>query len=336
MKTISNIFKLKFCFAVFALIMMQLTSFSQPKDKDKKEDWPKHKFDERPDSTYGKGGRVLIDTTFFKDGSYIVHWGYRDKGKKFMQSTEKFYNSEEGSESTTTEYYDTSGKKIKETSVTKNRIGDETYNREEFYKDGIIDSGDMYYDSPGVKGKIHKKYNRETQKWEYVEPENGKEGNKEGEKINPDVTSYLFLGGSFINEDNNANRFNTYGGTIVYNKNMNGKFGITGEVGIYFGKNNGNDYTKFQVLGGVSLFPQVSDKIFISPHVLAGITHLKTEYGNTYSYTGTSFALAAGTDIGVPVSHRVIINLRTDYNPTFYAKNVQNNFWISAGLYIRF
>lgn len=317
------------------LFILQVNSIAQDK-KDKNDEWPKYKFGSAADSTYGKGGKINIDTAFFKDGSRQITIGYRDKDGKFRQSTQIYYNSEDGSETTTIQYFDETGKKkTKETAVTKDRVGNETSNREEFYIDGKIESGDIYYDEPGSREKKHKKYNKETQKYEPVEKTNGQDNNedKKDKPFDFDVTGFLFLGGSLINENSPAGRFNTYGGLVVYNRPIN-KMGISAEAGINFGSDNNIDYTKVQVLAGISFFPKMNSDIFLSPHVLAGISHIKGEYGMNSSFSSSSFCMAAGADVGMPVSRRCILNLRADYNPTFPKGGVKNNFRVSGGVNI--
>jgi hypothetical protein len=324
------------CAAVFILFC----SFTQAQEKDKKEDqWPKYKFKELPDSTYGKGGRILIDTAFFKDGSYKVNIGYRDKNGKFRQNTEVFYNSEEGTTTTTEQFFDNNDKKTKETVSTKNRIGDETYNREEFYKDGVIESGDIYRDIPGGKGKEHLKYNPDTQKYEPVKPAEGKGGNKGEELFKPDfdITGFLFLGGGFISEDAYPKRFVLYGGSAAYTRVLSRHIGITGDLTALFGNHNQTDYTKWQLMAGASYLPDQTASVFFAPYIVAGVTHVKSEYQmSAYKYSGTALSMAAGTVAGVHVNKKIEVAVKADYNPTFFDGNMENEYRIFLGIRLDF
>ena len=148
----------------------------------------------------------------------------------------------------------------------------------------------------------------------------------------------LFIGLSAIFEDGGGKYFNTYGPTVAYTHALNGRFGITGDAGFYFGSNNGIDYTKLQLLGGASLLPQYSDKVAFSPHLLVGVANVHSKYSfNNMSFTGsnTAFSLAAGTNISFPINNRIQVAARADYNPTFASGGVKSNFRIGVGIDIK-
>jgi hypothetical protein len=142
----------------------------------------------------------------------------------------------------------------------------------------------------------------------------------------------LFASVGFINEDASGSRFNTYGADVAYTHPVNSTLGVTGDLGLSFGNNNQTDYTKLQLLAGISLLSAMQQsKIIFSPHVLAGLTNIHSKF---YSYTSstTSPALAIGTDIIAKVNQKTSLGLRIDYNPVFHNSGVSNNFRFLLGV----
>lgn len=139
----------------------------------------------------------------------------------------------------------------------------------------------------------------------------------------------LFAGASTIFENSNPG-FNLFGVNATYTHPVRTHVGLTADAGIYFGKNYMVEYTKMQLLAGFSYLPARGKKILFSPHVLAGIVHVRSKYA---SVTGASisFGIAAGTDIEMPVSDKMAIAARADYNPVF-GNATSNNFRMSLGV----
>ena len=162
-------------------------------------------------------------------------------------------------------------------------------------------------------------------------------------KCNCGQTSNMYYGGNsffaglgLINEDA-ANRFNTYGGNVAYTHLISPKLGITADAGVYFGSSNSVDYTKLQVLAGLSLVPSSNGNIMFMPHVLAGIAniHSKFNFGNTSSsFSSTSLAAAIGTDIVTTINKKTKVGLRADYNPVFAKGGTSSNIRLSAGIFL--
>jgi hypothetical protein len=144
----------------------------------------------------------------------------------------------------------------------------------------------------------------------------------------------FFAGLGLVNEDA-GNRFNTYGGNIAYNHMVSTILGVTGDAGAYFGKNNNTNYTKLQVLAGISIAASKQNaSILFTPHVLAGIAniHSKYSFGNYSSSSGTtSFAAAVGLDIMKKINNKTAVGIRADYNPVFAKGGVKQNFRLAAG-----
>jgi urease beta subunit len=160
-------------------------------------------------------------------------------------------------------------------------------------------------------------------------------------KFNPGIAfkncDEIYIGPSTIFEDNNPDRFNTFGGNIAYTHPLISRLGITGDAGFYFGSNKGFDYTKLQVLIGVSILPvnNSQNEFSFSPHLLAGISNVSSKYKTdmtSYSNSSTGFSLAAGTDISYSLNNKTGITARLDYNPTISTGGVKNNFRLGLGI----
>ena len=149
-----------------------------------------------------------------------------------------------------------------------------------------------------------------------------------------DQTNNFFAGFSFINEDSYKNFF-IFGVNVAYTHPFNNNIGITGDAGIYFGSQNQTDFTKFQILGGVSFFPgDPGGPVLFSPHILAGMVNISSEFNNTKS-SSTSFSAAVGTDIKFRLNNSTGIGVRADYNPSFPSGGMTHNFRLSTGLVLR-
>ena len=146
----------------------------------------------------------------------------------------------------------------------------------------------------------------------------------------PRRSNEWFIGGSTVFEDS-YKRFNTYGVNIAYSHSVSEQIGITGDGGIYFGSQSGIDFTKIQVLAGISLLAgnNTGNKHLFSPHLLAGIANVRSKYSSS-STSSSAFSVAAGTDINIGRS----LALRGDYNPAFRSGGTAHNFRLSAGLKI--
>jgi hypothetical protein len=147
--------------------------------------------------------------------------------------------------------------------------------------------------------------------------------------------SNLFLGPSTIFEDN-SNRFNTFGFNVAYTHPVGPRLGIMGDAGIHFGTNSGTDYTKFQLLGGVSLLPvNPNNKTLFYPHLLAGISDVTSKFttgATSFTNNSISLALAAGTNVAFPINNKIAFVAGAYYNQTFSSGGIKNNFRVGAGV----
>lgn len=149
--------------------------------------------------------------------------------------------------------------------------------------------------------------------------------------------SNLFAGFSSIFEDSKP-RFNTYGLNAVYIRPIMPRLGLTGDAGIYFGSGGEVDYTKLQLMGGISLFPANSGNIAISPHVLAGVSNVTSKFKSptsTFKNNSSAFTMALGGDAVIPLNNKINLGLRADVNPTF-GTQIKWNLRLGGGVYIKF
>ena len=130
-----------------------------------------------------------------------------------------------------------------------------------------------------------------------------------------------------------SERFNTYGGFLSYVHPVKSRLGVMADAGYYLGNMDADaNYSKFLLHGGLCLVPRPG-RIFISPHILAGITHdrIKYQFDNFSSTSqGTIFSLIAGTNVTIPINNKTSVVARVDYNPSFSDMETKNNF--NAGL----
>ena len=139
----------------------------------------------------------------------------------------------------------------------------------------------------------------------------------------------LFAGASLISEDG-YNRFFTYGVNVAYTHPIGNRLGITGDGGLWFGSNNSVNYTKAQLLGGISILPrETGGKILLTPHVLGGIVNVRASANGNGS---TSLSAAVGADASFRLGKTLRAAARADYNPAFAGGGVSHNFRLSLGL----
>lgn len=286
--------------------------------------------DTRPDNTYGEGGTKTTTSTKLKDGGSETKTTIKDKdGNVKEEKTITINNSKEEIE--TTDYYDNNGKKKRHTQTQKDANGNTIYQLDENYKDGVITSGELTDNTTGKNEK--KKYNPNTEKYE---PVNEGQSTPYDFKL-PDFSNDVITAVSLIYEDS-YNRFFTYGINVAYIHALNPNIGITGDAGIYSGSDNGINYTKIQVLGGINLLPHPhgNNRVLFSPHLLAGIVTIHSKYKMaSYSSSSSAFSMAAGTDVAIGLNNRAAIAVRADYNPAFPSGGVAHNFRLSTGLVLR-
>ncbi len=307
-----------------------------------------------PDNTYGKGKKTTL-VYDYDSFTNKVNGPANYKKEKFYDGSqpdpkllqEKItIEREDGSSDVFDYYYNCDGKKILIKSENRGTGGLLVQSEEKVFdpKTGSIIKGKKtVVDKEGKKTNYT--WDKNTNAWVETTsalPDSDFKLDK-NQQMNcslPSDCNSFFIGSSTIFEDNNPDRFNTFGGNVAYIHPLSSRLGITGDAGIHFGSNKSVNYTKLQVLVGVSLLPvnNTHSEFSFSPHLLAGVSNVSSKYktgGNSYSNSSTGFSLAAGTDISYSLNNKTGITARLDYNPTFSTGGVKNNFRLSLGVSFR-
>ena len=286
---------------------------------------------EKPDSTYGSGGSKAESTVTHDDGTVEKTTTWRDKdGTVREQFTE--VKTKDGDVTETHDWFNQFGMKIAEDVGKYDKSDHCTYWREEDYlDDGVLDAGDIWEDDANGR-RVHKKYNRETEKYDAVGyirfdflrvvP---------GFKKPVLLERTFFIGAAIVFEDS-GQRFATYGVEGSYTHPLNREIGIMADAQWTRGMQDEVTWTKLQFLAGLVFCEQAHDRLSLAPHILAGLARVTPDYGEPAG-TGTAtnaFALAAGVDLGVRLNRRSDLLIRADYNPTF-SGGTQNNVRLTAG-----
>jgi hypothetical protein len=130
-----------------------------------------------------------------------------------------------------------------------------------------------------------------------------------------------------------------WGAMVNYSWFIDRRFGATLEIGYNRGSIQMNDYSKLNLMGGITYVPcnrvGLSSEFTVSVHALAGMQFLKSEYSfgnNSFSNTDNAFTLALGPRLDYKFSGSIGAGLGIDYNPVFTDNNTANNFRLSAGI----
>lgn len=280
-----------------------------------------------PDSTYGSGGSKTTAGTTDADGTTHKTETFRDKGGIIRESYTETIDSS-GRKTTVTQWFDDKGVKQSEEELHYDPKGKVIYDREEDYNAfGIPYWGDIFEMDASGKS-TYKAYNPETEVYEEYIP---RRWLWFWRSQDASVSDGLYLAGAAVLEDS-ANRFATYGVEASYTRalwNASGThapLGLMADVQWTRGSSASQTFTKFQVLAGVTVCARAQRDVYVGVHVLAGVSRV----------TDSSFALAAGVDIGKRVNEEMDLQGRVDYNPTFQAGGVSNNVRFSAGMRWRF
>jgi hypothetical protein len=290
----------------------------------------------KPDSSYGAGGSKSVSTS--KQGDTTVETTtWRDKGGTVRQQFTKSTDAD-GNVTETEQWFNQAGMKIGE-EVGKYDKSDYCYywREEDYFDDGVLEAGDIWEDDPVTGREVHKKWNRETQRYDVVPvirfdffkiiP-----GFKKATLLEP---SY-YIGGAVVFEDS-GQRFATYGVEGSYTHPLNPRIGLMADAQWTRGTQDETTWTKLQFLAGLALCEHIHNQLYLGPHLLAGMARVTPDYGGTGTGTATNaFALAVGMDFGARLNRSSTVLIRGDYNPTFSGGSVQNNFRISAGMRFNF
>ena len=146
----------------------------------------------------------------------------------------------------------------------------------------------------------------------------------------------IFLGPSTIVEDGNKT-YNTFGVNAAYTHPLSRMLGLTGDAGGWLGSVSGTKYFHGELLGGLSFFIPHSGKNVFSPYALGGVSYMHSKYtygGMDFTSSGTNPTAAVGASYTFPVSPKLNLELKADYNPVFGNGIVDNNIRIGVGINI--
>jgi hypothetical protein len=280
-----------------------------------------------PDSTYGSGGTKTTSVTKDADGTTHKTDTYRDKSGTVRESFTETTDAGGRSTSVDQEFDDTGAKRYEE-ELHYDPTGRLVYDREEEYNIyGIPYWGDIFEIGPNGE-KTYKAYNPESQQYEPYTPKRWL-WFLPAQKAS--ISDGLYLAGAAVLEDS-ASAFFTYGVEASYTRALWNGAGTHAPVGLMAdvqwtrGTSDEQTYTKLQVLGGLALCASVRRDVYVGVHILGGVSHV----------SASSFALAAGVDVGKRLNEAMDVQGRVDYNPTFQSGTVSNNIRFSGGLRWRF
>jgi hypothetical protein len=304
-----------------------------------------------PNFTYGNGGTTAYTYKPFAGYTNVETETVQFRDPKGMLRKEiytEYYRDGFAYEEIT--YYDCNGKPVHFESSVYDEYGDEWEYMEIEYKDGVAVGG--YRDITGEDEigfyEFREYYNPVTHRFEekpsgtigwslqkYSFPVRGLNNlcNRYPEHV-------FFAGPSLIREDySQDDKLNMWGAMVNYSWFIDRRFGATLEIGYNRGSIQMNDYSKLNLMGGITYVPcnrvGLSSEFTVSVHALAGMQFLKSEYSfgnNSFSNTDNAFTLALGPRLDYKFSGSIGAGLGIDYNPVFTDNNTANNFRLSAGI----
>ena len=278
-----------------------------------------------PDATYGPGGSKTTSSEKLNDGSMVETIEIRDKGGQLRERIKTTVDPNRN-EVVERDWYDAQGVKTKQTMTKKNAAGHQYYSREDDFKDGVLESGAIVEEENGKL--VQKRFNKQTQRYEPVDPANEPFDlfKVPGFEQDLEITDSLYGGVVFVWEDSSP-RFWASGVSVSYAHKLISTWGFAADLQWTIGEQHGVTYRKVQGFVGVVFGPHSNRRLYFAPRLLGGFSHLDGV---------TSFALAAGVDVGRRVSNRLDLVGRAEYIPTFANSGVQHNVRIGGGLKMRF
>lgn len=157
--------------------------------------------------------------------------------------------------------------------------------------------------------------------------------------VNACHPNILYGGFSLVFEDfgKGVDRLKMPGGFINYTRMFSENFGATAHVSYNSGQRGMVDYSKLNLLAGISYTPfstaNCNDKFIFTTQALLGMVRQGQKY-NTVKYNDTYFTGMFGFTEAIKVSDNVAVRVSEHYTPTFANGNTANNF--TFGLGVRF
>jgi len=306
---------------------------------------------------YGKGGSAFHDYKPFEGFKDIETETvqYKDlNGVVRKEIYREYYKDGWMYEEVT--YYDCSGKKIHFDSSVYDDYGDEWEYVELEYEDGKPVAG--YRDVADEDEEGYYAFR------EYYNPTNDRferdplgdlatwgrydDFSFDNEKLDDPCCNFkrfqVYIGPSLIMEDYyDDEKLNMWGVKAELTRFFSCKFGATLDVGYNFGNDEQNDYTKLNLLGGVTWAPVEKwglDKRFtFTVHALAGVQFLKSKYeymGYSDEQKYTSFTAAVGPRLDFKLSDKLYVGAGAEYMPVFGDDKTANNYRFFGGVRLSF
>ncbi len=163
----------------------------------------------------------------------------------------------------------------------------------------------------------------------------------------PDNWNY-YIGPNYMRFGDKSVKYSTIGLTGEYNNMISPKIGLTIDAGYHTYSKSETGYKQisnfFTIDAGITYFPTkvLSSKpnMLFSTHAMLGITDWVQKYkitnGNTTSTSTLSINALLGVSFDWNVNSQLSIRLpQVDFMPTFFAKTIQPNLRIGAGIVLR-
>ena len=150
----------------------------------------------------------------------------------------------------------------------------------------------------------------------------------------------VYIGPSLIMEDySDDEKFNMWGVKAELTRFFSCKFGATLDLGYNFGNIQETDYSKLNLMGGLTWAPNekwgLDKKFTFSVHALAGVQFLKSKYeymGFSDEQKNTAFTAAVGPRLDFKLKDKLYVGAGAEYTPVFGENKTANNYRIFAGM----
>lgn len=274
----------------------------------------------------------------------VVEKKYYDSRHTLRKYVYKEYYSDDWEYEEIT-YYDCDGKKTYFESTLYDDYDYEVETVDIKYKQG--EPVAYWRDVDDYDADFREFFNPSTGNFEYINKKNYDYADyvwnaaKEEEPCDDFPYNYIFLGGSLISEDNSYQRFNTIGVEVSYTRIVcpSHRLGLTLDAGLTSGSQFNVDYSKLNVLGGVTYIPfkrmGLNNKFTFSLDALAGIASVTAKSGS-YKSTGTNLAGELGAKASYNLTHHFGIAAGAAINPVFARGNTSTNYRLFAGVRLGF
>ncbi len=155
---------------------------------------------------------------------------------------------------------------------------------------------------------------------------------------------HVFIGPSLIMEDySDDEKFNMWGIKAELTRYFSCKIGATVDVGYNFGTIQETDYSKLNLLAGLTWAPNekwgLDKKFTFSLHALAGVQFLKSKYefmGYSDEQKNTAFTAAVGPRLDFKLKDKLYVGAGAEYMPVFGEDKTANNYRFFGGVRLSF